>query len=93
MAQALSEQKNVLASSWRKTTSLRFNKLRLGTQFMGPGGPPFAKASARQAIHGGKRQVMEGKDRFMSTMQSIELIQRNNGTQICTGFHRYFLKL
>ena len=28
---------------------------------MVPGGPPFAKASARQAIHGGKRQIMVGR--------------------------------
>ena len=38
-----------LSSLSRKTTSLRFVKLRLGTQFMAPGGPVFALVSYASA--------------------------------------------
>ncbi len=50
--------KKTLAGSGRKTTHLRSIALRRGKQVRASEGPPFAKASARQAIQAGKRQVV-----------------------------------
>jgi hypothetical protein len=47
----------ILDSLSRKTTRLRSGELRRGRQFRAPGGPPFAKASSRQAVQAGKRPV------------------------------------
>ena len=68
---------------------------------MAPGGPPFAKASARQALHVGKRQVMTGLDifqepfypklhfsiqlRFIATFWAPDIVP--------LSLNRYFLKL
>jgi hypothetical protein len=66
----------------RKTTSLRFGKLRLGTQFMTPGGPVFALSSfaaARNVMAPGgfsfaeasARQAVRGVERrFMGGLKS-----------------------
>jgi hypothetical protein len=45
----------LLASLSRKTTSLRFGKLRPGTQLMAPGGPVFALMSYASAGDSGRK--------------------------------------
>ena len=50
-----------LASLSRKTTSLRFDKLRLGTQFMAPGGPDFALTSYASAGCSGRKTTSRDK--------------------------------
>ena len=61
----------------RKTTRLRFGKLRRGRQFMAPGGPPFAEASARQAVRGVER-------RFMGELKSGHQAKKiKTGTGVC----------
>ena len=49
--------KDSTGQAWRKTTSLRFVKLRLGKQFMAPGGPVFALASYAPAGDSWRRRT------------------------------------
>jgi hypothetical protein len=67
------------ARSWRKTTRLRFNKLRRGKQFMPSEGPVFALMSYASAGNSWLKTTFHRRAKWVLNKDSNSVDSKKNG--------------